>query len=185
MRTATGEEELISRAPTGSPGSADSREPMISADGRFVVFRSFAGDLVPGDSNGQEDIFVHDRYTGHTTLLSRSESGAQGNLLWTRPEISADGRFVAFTTYAAESAARTVSTDPASRWQVVASGDAGHPGLEWQGHAGVSYRVEHRDALNGPVTWTPVGNVMPGYGGILGAELPDTAGGGFFRVVAE
>ncbi|MBN8246466.1 MAG: PD40 domain-containing protein [Verrucomicrobia bacterium] len=97
---ATGVEERISDAPDGTPGSGDSVEPTISADGRFIAFRSEASNLVAGDTNGVQDVFVHDRYTGTTTLLSRDADGALGDNGSTRPEISADGRWVAFTTFA-------------------------------------------------------------------------------------
>ncbi|MBK7645567.1 MAG: hypothetical protein IPJ19_21465 [Planctomycetes bacterium] len=51
----------------------------ISADGRFVVFFSTATNLVPGGSNGVGQIFLHDRSTGTTELISRSSTGVQGN----------------------------------------------------------------------------------------------------------
>jgi Tol biopolymer transport system component len=68
----------------------------LSRDGRFVVFASSAPDLVPGDSNGSTDVFVHDRQTGTTTRVSTSESGGQGNGYSSWACISDDGRFVAF-----------------------------------------------------------------------------------------
>jgi Tol biopolymer transport system component len=73
-----------------------SYRPSISADGRYVVFWSLASDLVPGDTNGQMDIFVKDRYTG---ILERVNVGADGSQAndWTGIfTISGDGRFVAF-----------------------------------------------------------------------------------------
>jgi len=101
LSVATGVEQQISAAPDGTPGSGDSRDPQISADGRFVAFRSEASNLVAGDTNGVQDVFVHDRYTGVTTLLSQSADGVPGDNGSTRPELSADGRWVAFTTFAA------------------------------------------------------------------------------------
>lgn len=100
LSVAGGTEELVSTAPSGAPGSDDSREPQISADGRFIVFRSAAANLVAEDRNGAQDIFVHDRYTGMTTLLSQGENGRPGNSNATRPGISGDGRFATFTTFA-------------------------------------------------------------------------------------
>jgi len=71
--------------------------PSISADGRYVAFQSDATNLVPNDTNGKRDIFVHDRQTGATTRVSVATGGGQalgGGAA--RPSISADGRYVAF-----------------------------------------------------------------------------------------
>jgi Tol biopolymer transport system component len=70
--------------------------PAISADGRFVAFESWAGDLVANDTNGWSDIFVHDRRNGQTIRVSVDSNGAQGNGVSFRPSISADGQFIAF-----------------------------------------------------------------------------------------
>ena len=75
---------------------ATSGGPSISADGRFVAFSSHASNLVPGDTNGWEDVFVHDTTTGTTTLVSVGNNGQQGNFNSDLPSISADGTRVAF-----------------------------------------------------------------------------------------
>ena len=72
----------------------------ISADGRFVAFDSNATNLIPG-GNLPFNIFVHDRQTGTTEIVSVSSSGRQGEGLSSFPDISADGRFVAFDSDAA------------------------------------------------------------------------------------
>ena len=91
----TGETTRVSLSSTGEQGNNDSRFSSISADGRFVTFLSNSSNMVPGDTNGCCDIFVHDRQTGQTARVSVSSSGEQGNsgscLI---PSISADGRFV-------------------------------------------------------------------------------------------
>lgn len=80
-----------------------SREVAISGDGRFVAFASLAPNLVKGDTNGQQDIFVRDRQLGVTTRVSMSYEGKQvASGLSSRPSISADGRFVAFTSSSSE-----------------------------------------------------------------------------------
>ena len=96
----TGEITRVSVASDGAQGNGDSGGPAISADGRFVAFYSSASNLVPGDTNGVEDVFVHDRLTGQTTRVSVASDGAQGNDLSWQPSISADGRFVAFASRA-------------------------------------------------------------------------------------
>ncbi len=77
-----------------------STNPSISADGRYVAFESAAADLVAGDQNGRTDVFVTDRQTGQTTLVSMGLLGIQGNSESVEPSISADGRYVAFESYA-------------------------------------------------------------------------------------
>ncbi len=79
----------------------------ISADGRYVTFQSTATDLVSGDTNGVQDIFVRDRQTGVTSLVSRDGEGIQPNGACNIPSISADGCSVAFDS----SASNLVSGD--------------------------------------------------------------------------
>jgi len=72
----------------------------ISADGRYVAFDSPATNLVPGDTNGFRDIFVHDRATGQTTRVNLSNTGSQANDWSWRPVISGDGSLIAFGSVA-------------------------------------------------------------------------------------
>ena len=72
--------------------------PVISADGRYVAFYSEATDLVTNDTNGEWDVFVRDRVAGTTDRVSVSSGGIQGNAASMLPAISADGRFVAFSS---------------------------------------------------------------------------------------
>ena len=72
----------------------------ISADGRYIVFSSLANNLVAGDTNESMDIFVRDRVTGTTSRVSVSSKGMQGNDYSFKPAISADGRYVAFRSWA-------------------------------------------------------------------------------------
>ena len=90
----------VSVATSGQEANHDSTFVALSADGRFVAFDSHASNLVPGDTNGEEDVFLHDLHTGRTSRVSVSSSGAQGNLASDQPAISADGRFIAFRSYA-------------------------------------------------------------------------------------
>lgn len=85
----------------GNQGNGYSAAPVISADGRFVAFGSYASNLVVGDTNGVPDIFVHDRQTGETTRVNMGFLGDEANDYSYAPAaLSADGRFVAFTSYA-------------------------------------------------------------------------------------
>lgn len=96
-----GTTELISVSSSGEHGNRDCLGPSISADGRYVTFASSSTNLVPGDTNGVFDIFVRDRIAGTTERVSVSSSGTQQNGgTGYGPKISADGRYVAFTSLA-------------------------------------------------------------------------------------
>ena len=85
----------------GIPDNA-SNEPLLSADGRFVAFASSASNLVVGDGNGAGDIFVYDRQTETTTRVSVDQQGGDPDAWSGSPAISADGRFVAFSSLATD-----------------------------------------------------------------------------------
>ena len=94
--------ERVSVASDGTQANERSLWPAITPDGRYVAFGSFASNLVDGDSNGQGDVFVHDRYTDTTERVSVKSDGTQGNGLsgaWGLA-ISSDGRYVAFDSSA-------------------------------------------------------------------------------------
>ena len=74
--------------------------PVISANGRHVAFASAATNLVQGDTNAFVDVFVRDRQTAVTERVSLTAGGDQGNGHSNFSSISADGRFVAFTSAA-------------------------------------------------------------------------------------
>jgi Tol biopolymer transport system component len=97
--------ELVSVGLGGMPGERHSWGASMSADGRFVAFGSYANNLVPHDRNGHGwDVFVRDLKT-HTTAIASVDSSGQQNGQERKGEttggtISADGRFVVFTSYA-------------------------------------------------------------------------------------
>ncbi|WP_461163109.1 HYR domain-containing protein [Arthrobacter sp. R4-81] len=95
-----GSTERVSVAADGGSGSGRSVQAAISADGRYVAFGSLADNLVPGDTNGAYDVFVRDRLTGSTERVSIASDGSQANDLSLAPAISADGRYVAFASFA-------------------------------------------------------------------------------------
>ncbi|MEU7904461.1 hypothetical protein [Actinoplanes sp. NPDC049118] len=97
---ATGTTTLVSVHRVGPRGTLHSVHASMSADGRYVVFSSWAPDLVEGDTNSREDVFLRDLAAGTTTRISVSGTGAQGNLASNRPVISSDGRYVAFLSWA-------------------------------------------------------------------------------------
>jgi Tol biopolymer transport system component len=95
-----GTTEFVSVDSQGTPGDGWSGDAVISADGRFVAFDSLADNLVAGDTNHVRDVFVHDRATGATERVSVDRYGFDGNADSLRPSISADGRCVAFMSFA-------------------------------------------------------------------------------------
>src|SRR5262249_18819116 len=73
--------------------------PWATANGRYVGFSCEASNLVPGDTNFAEDVFLHDRQTGKTERISVASDGSQGRYPSSRPRISASGRYVAFDSF--------------------------------------------------------------------------------------
>jgi len=115
--------ERVSVSSGGAEGSGDSIFPAVSPDGRYVVFHSFAPNLVPDDSNGTYDVFVRDRAAGTTERVSIGSDGAEGDgtsyaiaesHLAGHAAVSPDGRYVAFNS----SAANLVHGDDNETWDV-------------------------------------------------------------------
>jgi Tol biopolymer transport system component len=90
----------ISLSTAGVAGNLDSKDPSISANGRYVTFVSSASNLVAHDANNTDDIFIRDLKARTTKLVSVSSSGVQGNgvSFFFDPAISADGRYVVFSS---------------------------------------------------------------------------------------
>jgi Tol biopolymer transport system component len=143
----TGETVLVSAATSGDPGNNVSRDPSVSANGDYVVFSSFATDLVASDTNGVVmDVFRRDMRTGATVVVSTSSTGVQGDLgsglsgLPGARAISDLGRFVVFTSFATNLVAganasqqvyvKDMVTQEVVRASVNNDGDAGNAGSE-------------------------------------------------------
>ena len=96
----SGAAQTTTRASVDSAGvqaGNASSAPSISADGRYVAFQSDATNLVPGDTNGTTDVFVHDAVTGSTVRVSLDSSGGELPGISLDPAISGNGRRVAFS----------------------------------------------------------------------------------------
>lgn len=91
--------ERVSVATGGGQGNSQSRYPTVSDGGRYIAFESDASNLVADDSNGQTDVFVHDRQTGTTVRVSVTPAGGQVTGPATRPAISGNGQMVTFMSY--------------------------------------------------------------------------------------
>ena len=82
-------------------GKGDSRYPQVSHDGRYVIFKSHADDLVANDTNGLSDIFVRDLVADTTFCLSTNHAGTgPGNSLSGNASLGMDGRTVVFESFA-------------------------------------------------------------------------------------
>ena len=111
--TAQGQSPATGLVSTNSVGNNSGNDgaysSSVSADGRFVAFVSAARDLVPNDTNNREDIFVRDRQTGQTKMVSVNVSGTGGgDQHSSNPTITPDGRYVVFST----SSSNLVADDP-------------------------------------------------------------------------
>jgi Tol biopolymer transport system component len=92
--------EQVDLSSTGVQGNGFCFEVAVSGNGRYVAFGSASTNLLAGDVNGWSDAFVRDLETGSTELVSLDTSGQQGNGDVRVQEISEDGRFVVFTSWA-------------------------------------------------------------------------------------
>jgi Tol biopolymer transport system component len=198
----TGSNVLVSQA-FDAPASAngDSDSPAISPDGRFVAYRSAASNLIPGDANGVPDIFLWDRTSGATMLMSVSlslNSSADNRSL--RPVFSGDGRTLLFESWASDLfpgdlnrgsdlfVVNLYATSPIPLFKAAIVPGAG-PGqgvwISWPVIAGKSYQVQFKNSLTDATWQTLGGNVT-----IVGTQgyLNDLAAGSsqkFYRIVAK
>ena len=198
----TGSNVLVSQAfdaPASANGGSDS--PAFSPDGRFVAYRSAASNLVPGDANGVPDIFLWDRTSGATMLLSLSlslNSSADNRSL--RPVFSGDGRTLLFESWASDLVpgdlnrgsdlfvVNLYATSPIPLFKAAIVPGAG-PGqgvwISWPVIPGKSYQVQFKNSLADP-TWQALGGSVT----IVGTQgyLNDLAAGTsqrFYRIVAQ
>jgi Tol biopolymer transport system component len=185
---------LVSRNRDGTgAGNGDSDVPSISADGRFVAYRSVASDLVPEDTHGQSHIFLYDRLSGGNTLISRNQDGATGwNGFSSAPVISANGKRVVFHSTVDHLVAGDFNQTQdvflyhaiAAPWvEVLGPSASGAITLQWDANPGETYQVQRKGDLREAV-WED----CPGQISIVGSKAswiePTTASPGqrFYRV---
>jgi Tol biopolymer transport system component len=92
----------VSLSSAGAQGNGNSVVSVLSLDGRWVAFRSRANNLVAGDTNGEWDIFLRDLWNGTTERVNLGPSGAQAHGDSYTTSVSADGRFVLFSSLASD-----------------------------------------------------------------------------------
>ena len=201
---------LVSRSfVTGNAPNGNSDSPDISADGRFITYESDAPDIVPQDSNGrQKDIFLYDRLSGSTMLLSASIYGAgTGDYVSQSPAFTADGQTAAFQSWASDltandfnqgsdlflfkilSALDSTNPPPVLTGQVLFNAGSGAgtgqtlPQITWAAAPGSGYQVQYKTNLTDDV-WLPVnGSVVIQNGvGYVNDLAPDPEHR-FYRIV--
>ena len=95
-----GQTTRVSIANDGTQANASSSLASISADGRYIVFQSNADNLVSNDTNAKTDIFLYDRTTLNITRISVASDGTEANGNNFGASISADGRYIAYSSAA-------------------------------------------------------------------------------------
>jgi Tol biopolymer transport system component len=96
--TVTGAVKLCSSNAAGSQGNGSSNYHTIAPDGRYVTFDSLSTNLVTPATTGQQ-VFRKDLETGEVRLVSADATGTQGNSSSSSPDITPDGRYVAFSSF--------------------------------------------------------------------------------------
>lgn len=180
-----------------APANGDSDAPDLSPDGRYVVYRSTATNLVPGATHGQPAIFLYDCWSNATVLVSADHSGGgNANNRCLAPLFGGDGQTLLFASWASDLAAQDFngSADlfafnpypaPPFSVQAVAGSTAGQPPLiTWPIAPGRTYGVQFKNNLE-DANWQNLAGAV----NILGAQgfLNDPAPPGaqrFYRVVA-
>lgn len=190
---------LVSRSLSGPgvPGNASSDSPDISASGRFVSYRSSASDIVSGDTNSVPDIFLYDKQTGTTVLVSRSRFGSYsaGNRSLT-PFFSRDGNSLCFVSWAGDLVTgdfnfasdvfsyNLYALGAISDFQLAVCSDAQNCWLSWPVAAGKNYTVQFKDDLSDSV-WQNLNGSIITIGNTAYCYEPAAAPGKrFYRVVA-
>ncbi len=170
----TGTAALVSVATDGASEADDnSKFASISADGRYVVFASLAGNLLPGVAKGVKNVFLRDMQTGQMLLLSHTPGGEPGTGWSTQPFFSADGNCLFFLSHAPDLAAGDYNQAVDLFKVEILSGDSnplavirrnvtsGQVELLWNAQPGKRYRIDFKDDL-GMATWQALPGAFTG-----------------------
>ena len=160
--------ERISVSSAGIEGDARSYRPNISDDGRYVVFQSAATNLVPGDTNGWEDAYLHDRQSGATERVSLGDQGQEPNMDASFPAVSADGRYVVFS-----SAANNLVADDTNGFPDVFVRDRVNGTIEI---VSLGNSAEQGNQFSAAPSITPDGRIVLFYSGASNLVAGDTNG---------
>ncbi len=184
---------LVSRSPTsGGAADAASDSPDISPDGRFVAYRSAASDIVPNDNNGVPDVFLYDRLSGATTLLSASRFGnSTADNRSFAPVFSGDGQTLVFQSWASDLVGQDFNHTSdlfavAFFYAAISPANtAGQgPWLSWPFEPAKNYRVQYKATLD-EANWHDLTGAVTNDG--MKAYLQDPAPAStqrFYRILA-
>jgi Tol biopolymer transport system component len=190
---------LVSQGNPSGAASGPSDFPAISNDGRFVAYRSTATNLVTGVTNGVPNVFLYDRQTGATTLLSANTSGMAGNNRSFAPQFSGDGQTVVFQSWASDLipqdynqandliAIKIATSNPTPVFagqMVFAPATLQSPTLTWPAVNGKAYQVLFKNNLTDAVWQTLNGNTWVSGNQGYATDLAPNVGQRFYRVVA-
>jgi Tol biopolymer transport system component len=190
---------LVSRSWDGSaPGDANSDSPDISSDGRLIAYRSAADNLVPGDNNGAPDIFLYDRLSRTTTLVTVSRfSNASADNRSLTPVFSQDGHTLVFESWASDLLSGDFNNNVdifavgldsgtlATGFAVTLLPEAAGNWLTWQALIGKSYRAQFKNSLSDSA-WQELGGQVV----LMGSQayLKDAilgVGQRFYRIISS
>lgn len=142
-------------------GNGESRLPVLSEDGRYVLFESDASDLVPGDTNGEPDLFTLDRQTGTTTRITDGDGDTPESTPPFEADMSADGRYVAYQSFASD---------------IVDGDDNGHADVfVWDRTTGTTERITDGNEDSGRPTLSADGRHVA-YMSLASDLVPDDGG---------
>lgn len=198
---------LVSHAlNSANPGNGLSDSPVVSADGRFVAYRSFASNCIAGSFNGAPQIFLFDRVTGSNFLATANLSGTAGNNRSVAPVFSADGQTLVVQSWASGLIAgdynlgsdvfalnvfslagvNPTNPPPAFIAGIVFPGNTSPgqpPVISWPYTAGQTYTVQYKTNLNDPVWQTLTGTItVNGSVASMSDPAPDS-GQRFYRIM--
>jgi Tol biopolymer transport system component len=174
------------------PANDRSDSPVLSADGRFLAYRSLASDIVPGDTNGVPDIFLYDRQTGVNTLLSSSQpSGTPANNRSLTPIFSGDGSTLLFQSWASDLTGGDFNHNSdlfaytfLSAIILPSASPGAGPSLSWPWVPGNNYRVEFKNHLEDS-NWQPFSGTFTNLGNKAWLQdLSPNANQRYYRIVS-
>jgi Tol biopolymer transport system component len=188
---ATSSTTLVScSAANGGVANAPSDMPVISGDGRYVVYRSYATDIVTGDTNPAPKIYLFDRFSGHNTILSAAQTDATPFPWISVPVISGGAENVAFLSAGSDLAANDLNRVPDAfavrvlyRIQITpVATPGGNTTLTWQAVPLRTYGVQFKNGLNDP-QWQDLPTSISFVGNEGMVTVPADQPGRFYRVV--